>query len=226
VAAESKKTPRMNRPPSRCHILLIAGVALVAMAIAHALSLAGTAVSYRHIAVGPAVDLAIGLIAAGAFCAIRRAMHASRKALGDPDWALPAFGAIKALGAGRTIGLVLAIQFIALVAGEALEQRVAGVALVGLSALFGSTLAFAPLVHCAVGIVAGAILWFASREVCRHAAHVIGFVSAIVEWISRRADIAIAPPRDRRAIPVAPSHLRPIAFFLANRPPPFSVTLA
>jgi hypothetical protein len=206
-------------------MLLIAGVALVAMTGAHALSLLGRTTSYSHVALGPAAVLAVFLLSAGGVCAIRRMSDSIDRSPRDPDWALPAFGLIRAIGPARTMGFVLAIQMLSLFAGEALEQRIAGVALGGVAGLFGSTLVWAPVIHFAVGIAAGAILWIASREICRHSAQVVQLFRAVLNWLSRSADVVALKP-ELPVTPVAPAHLKPIAFFVANRPPPISVAIA
>jgi hypothetical protein len=215
-------------PPSRKthHLVLIFGIALVAMAAAHALTLGvGPASVYHHFALGPAGVLAGALLLIGIAGAFERILRSGGPPRGQDDWALPAFGAIRSIGPAKIVGMVLAFQFIALFASESLEQRVAGVAIGGIAGVFGSSLSIAPLVQLAFGVVAGLTLWLAAREICRHAAIVYRFVQASLAWISRRV-VPVAIRRDRLVTGANRAHEKPIAFNLANRPPPVSVRIA
>jgi hypothetical protein len=215
----------LGRSQTRSHLFLIAGVALAAMTAGHALIVALSGPSgYRHALQVPAVELAVVLVCVGAFAAIRGLFGASRDRQVQPDWALPSFEAIRALGPVRIASAVLAIQMSALVAGESLEQHLSGIALPGFAGLFGSTFAFAPLVHVAIGIACALLLWVASRETCRHAMEIIAFGRAIIAWLARPvAQRALKPGHTLPAASFALS--QPLAFNLANRPPPLSARL-
>ena len=217
---------RMIRSTPGSHALLIAAVALVAMAAAHALTMVPDSV-YHHIALGPSTELAAVLLGGSAACALRRLWHASRRdARPRPDWALPAFDAVARLGIARVISAVLAIQLAALFAGEALEQRLAGVTLAGIASLFGSTLWFAPLVHLLIGTLFGAALWASARSICAQAAALARLLRTAAMWLARGAQTAAPMRSASRPARVALAHLRPIAFFIANRPPPASIVFA
>jgi hypothetical protein len=193
------------------------------MTLAHELTLLGPATLYRHVAIMPIAETATLMLAVGLLEAVRRMVKRLGSDKCEPDWALPAFATIRRFGISRTVGLVLTIQMLSLFAGESFEQRAAGLSLTGFTALFGTTLAIAPLIHLAVGIAAGALLWFGAREICRHAIAVAEIMGAIVDWLSRKR--ALAPLRIVRATGaiVHGPHLEPVAYFLANRPPPISV---
>jgi hypothetical protein len=216
----------LDRSQTRSHLFLIAGVALAAMTAGHALIVALTGASgYRHAVQVPAVDLAAVLAGAGVFGAVRRLFGASRNRQLQPDWALPSFETIRALGPVRIASAVLAIQMSVLIAGESLEQHLSGVALPGFAGVFGSTFAFAPLVHVAIGVACALLLWIASRETCRHAIGIIAFSRALIAWLARPlAQRALKPGRTLPAASLALS--QPLAFNLANRPPPLSARLA
>lgn len=207
------------------HVIIIGAVALAAMTLAHELTLLGSSMLYRHVAVMPIAETAVLMLAVGVFSAVHKMVRRQASDTREPDWALPAFETIRRLGIAPTVGLVLTIQILSLAVGESFEQHAAGLSLTGLTALFGTTLAAAPLIHLAVGIVAGVLLWVGAREICRHANAVVEFVRAIVYWLSRKR--TLAPQRIVRssAAVVSAPHLEPIAYFLANRPPPISVNI-
>jgi hypothetical protein len=213
----------LDRSQTRSHLFLIAGFALVAMTAGHALVVALSGASgYRHVLQVPAVELAVVLVGVGAFAAVRRLFGASRNRQIQLDWALPAVEAIQALGPVRIASALLAIQLSALVAGESLEQQVSGIALPGFAGVFGSTFAFAPLVHVAIGIACALLLWIGARETCRHAVEIIAFGRAMIAWLAR--PIARRALNVGHTLPTASFALsQPLAFNLANRPPPLSV---
>lgn len=193
------------------------------MTAGHALVVALSAGSgYRHIVQAPAVELAILLVGAGALAAARRLFRTAGDRHTAPDWALPSLAAIRALGPVQIVCAVLAIQLSALVAGESLEQHLSGVALPGFAGAFGSTLAVAPLIHVAIGAAFALLLWIVAREAYRHATEIVGFGRAIVAWLARPTPLRV--PKLGRIRPAASFILsQPLAFKLANRPPPSSV---
>lgn len=194
------------------------------MTVAHELTLLGPATLYRHVAVAPIAETAILALIVGLAGAVRKFVTRYDDGACEPDWALPAFATIRRLGITRTVGLVLTMQMLSLAAGESFEQHAAGVSLTGLTALFGTTLVTAPLIHVAIGVAAGALLWFGAREISLHANAVAEIMRAIVDWLSPRH--ALAPQRvvGTNAAIVSAWHLEPVAYFLANRPPPISVS--
>src|SRR5579863_2961946 len=205
------------------HVIMIGAVALGAMTLAHELTLLGSATLYRHVAVVPIAEAATLMLALGLLSALQKIVKRQVHDTSEPDWALPSFATIRRLGIVHTVGLVLAMQALSLAASESFEQHAAGLSLTGLSAFFGTTLATAALIHLAVGVVAGTLLWSGAREICRHANAVAAIVHAIVDRFSRK--LALAPAQIVRAIAagVHAPHLEPIAYFLANRPPPIAV---
>jgi hypothetical protein len=193
------------------------------MTLAHELTMVAPAPLYRHVAVAPIAETAVFMLLIGLISALGKIVQRQGNDTREPDWALPAFQSIRRLGVGHTVGLVLMIQMLSLAAGESFEQHAAGVSLTGLTALFGTTLAAAPFIHLGIGITAGMLLWFGAREICGHASVVAGIIRAIVEWLSRER--SLVPHRVVRAsgAMVSAPHREPLAYFLANRPPPISV---
>jgi len=161
------------------HVIMIGAVALGAMTLAHELTLLGSATLYRHVAVVPIAEAATLMLALGLLSALQKIVKRQVHDTSEPDWALPSFATIRRLGIVHTVGLVLAMQALSLAASESFEQHAAGLSLTGLSAFFGTTLATAALIHLAVGVVAGTLLWSGAREICRHANAVAAIVHAI-----------------------------------------------
>ena len=216
----------MNRHNALNAFLLVFGTALAAMTAGHALVLSlGPPTGYAHTAQAPAIELALALLIA-AIGAIARSV--ARRVSESPriaDWALPAVSTVRSFGPARVIVAVVAIQSAALFLGEALEQHLSGVSLGGISGLYGSTLAIAPLVHLAIGIAAGALLSLVSRAACDNVRAAVAFIRAALTWLSRDKRPALPAFEFTLAVLSGPqSH--PIAHNLANRPPPASVRFA
>jgi len=121
----------------------------------------------------------------------------------------------------RLIPVLVGIQLATLFAGEAVEQRVAGVSLAGVEALFGSSLAFMPFVHIAIGIWAAVVLWLGARAVCDNVGAAVAFVRRVLAWLARThsAVTGSAGARSDRAVE---RRLLPLAHKIASRPPPLS----
>jgi hypothetical protein len=205
---------------SRLHYLLIAGVALAAMTAGHALTAGlGALAVYRHIAQGPASDLAAVLFATGVWAAVARLLKAGLSGERRQQRALAAFDAIRAMGPARVAAAIVPLQLLALASGESLEQRAAGVSVAGLAAIFGSALVWAPVIHIAIGSAAAIALWLASSEICQHANDALRRIAAIAAWLAPergvRGSTYLTINRACRLVAAAPLSTRS-----ANRPPP------
>jgi hypothetical protein len=206
-------------------LVLVGSVALVAMVVAHAITLGfGPPTPYHHVALGPAGLLAALLLVAGTVTALRRTTRRPSSRGREADWLLPAFASIRDAGAVQVIGIVVALELASLFASESYEQHVAGVAVSGIVALFGTASVAAPFVHVLLAIVAGIALWSASRAACEHADAIARFVRVALGLFVPRA-AAPSPRIDRRATVVPSCVSAPLAFFVANRPPPQSIRL-
>lgn len=205
---------------SRLQYLLIAGVALAAMTAGHALTAGlGALAAYRHIAQGPAADLAAILLAIAMWIAVARLLKAGLSGERRQQWALAPFEAIRAMGPARVVATIVPLQLLALAGGESFEQHAAGVAIAGIAAIFGSTLVWAPVIHIAIGSAAAIALWLAAREICEHAGDALRCIGAIATWLSPERGVRgsnyLTVNRVRRALTAAPLSTR-----FANRPPP------
>jgi hypothetical protein len=196
------------------------------MTAGHALVLAlGPPTGYAHIVQAPTIELAVVLGVATLIALARSLVRSLREHHDSSDWALPAISTIRSLGPARIIASVVVAHSAALFLGEALEQHASGVTLGGIAGLYGSTLAIAPLVHLAIAVAAGAILWLAARAVCENVRQAVVLVRAALAWLSRD-ERPSAPKIDRLVfVPCGPQS-KPIAHNLANRPPPASVRFA
>lgn len=217
----------MHSRGSRIYLAVLAGVALVAMSSGHALvMLLSPATGYRHVLQGPAVELGLVLLASAAICAAAQVFRALVGPQSASDWVLPAIVKLQALGPVRVIASIVTLQTVLLFAGETVEQKIAGTALAGAAGLFGSTLLVAPLIHFAVGIAAGLALWLLSCAICRHAASAFEILRAVFAWLARSLDVTSAPSRRRLALAALLPPRQPLAYRIANRPPPTSVRFA
>src|SRR5579864_4808080 len=208
------------------YVSLIAGAALAAMTLSHAFVLALDRVlgngqlGYHHVALVPALGLGALLLVWGVFSILRHLTRAADGTRTDADWLLPSLARIRSIGPLTISAAVLVLQTAALFAGESLEQHLAGVTLSGIPALFGSSLAVAPLLHFAVGIAAGLALWLSARAVCSYAAEAAAIVRAAAQWLSRITPDAATP--QLRALVLAADAVAPpvLSRRIANRPPP------
>ena len=213
----------MNRRTSLCAWLLICAVAIGAMASGHAAAVAmGGPSGYRHVAQVPLVGIAALCAMAGIALVLRRMESSARTSpTRDPDWVLPALASIERLGVARLIPALVGIQLVTLFAGEAVEQRIAGVSLAGVHALFGSPLAFVPFVHLAIGVFAAILLWLGARAVCDNVGVTVAFVRRVLAWLAR-ARSAVTVSRSASSDRATEYRHLPLAHKLASRPPPLS----
>jgi len=213
----------MNRRTGLCAWLLICAVAIGAMASGHAAAIAlGGSSGYRHVTQAPLVGIAALCAIAGIALVLRRIESSAKtSAVRDPDWVLPAFASIARLGVARLIPVLVGIQLATLFAGEAVEQRIAGVSLGGVQALFGSSLAFTPFVHIAIGISAAVILWLGARAVCDNVGVTIALVRRVLAWLGRTQSTVTAARSASSDRATEYRHL-PLAHKIASRPPPLS----
>jgi len=206
-----------------CAWLLISAGAIGAMTSSHAVAVAlGGSNGYRHTAQAPLVGIAALCAIAGIALVLRRIESSAKaSAVRGPDWVLPALVSIERLGVARLIPALVGIQLATLFAGEAVEQRIAGVSLAGVQALFGSPLAFMPFVHIAIGISAAVVLWLAARAVCDNVGIAVAFVRRVLAWLARTQP-AVTRSAGARRDRVTERRLLPLAHKIASRPPPLS----
>jgi hypothetical protein len=218
---------------------LIAAAALAAMVSGHALELwlenlrvfgEGRA-NYSHSMQALALEVAaILFVVVAATISWRFLQSALAKSglgrqtstiLHDPngsDFVLPALGCIARLGALRVALGLLSIQFASLIAGELLEQHLAGFN-GGLAAVIGPGHATAIAVHLVVGLIFALVVCRVARYVCGATRHLV----CVLATFLRRAHIRLHPTVEALRISnLAACRRRPplLALGLANRPPP------
>ena len=223
-SSERRKT--VNRSFFAGALLLIGAVGFAAMCAGHALVLAlGPSSTYRHTVQGPALEISAMLVAGVLVSTVKRLAAALRpQPRVTGDWALGAFAVIRDLGLTRVAAAVTLWQLGSLAVGEALEQRAAGVAIGGIAALIGSPLVVAPVIHVAIGLVAGTVLWLCACAAARHADALMALVRVALGWLSQsRRPIAQRVTPDR-ATPFVRRLL--VAYRLGSRPPPATLRLA
>jgi hypothetical protein len=134
---------------------------------------------------------------------------------------VPDFAAPRRIGSS-TIALVIAgIQLPTLIATELCEQRISGFAHPGLAAIFGAGHVTAPIIQLAMTALAALTLAALARMSCEHADDLLRAARTIVRIF------VVRPRRTPRAALVSCVFARvehpidhPLAFRLANRPPP------
>lgn len=216
----------MSQSPSVNRALIFIAVALAAMTVGHAMTLGmGSPMPYRHVALGPSSMFAAMLLVIGLGSTLARVHRGAKRGERDADWLLPAFAAIRDTGAVKVAGMVASLELLSLFANESLEQHVAGIAVGGIAAMFGTTFVGAPFLHVMIGIAAGVVLWWSSREACRHAVSIAHALRLALAWLQRCTERPRAAIQQRRFV-VTRRRRTPLAYRLANRPPPVSISLA
>ncbi len=208
---------------------LVVAFALAAMVAGHAIELAvenagllgdGVAV-YKHVAQGPAEMVMLGLVL---FAIVALSISIVRNIDSRQTTAasiVPALHALRRLGTGRIAVRVAVIQFPALIAAELAEQRLSNFAHPGLAAIFGWSHWTAPVIHCVMALIAAAALASFARMSCEHAEELVHAARALVRFLivapqeAPRLDAAVASRE-----PVERRQDHPLAFRIANRPPP------
>jgi hypothetical protein len=208
---------------------LLIAFALAATVFGHAIELAlenagvlgdGRA-AYSHNAQGPIEFFILGLTL---FTIIALAVSVFRS-IGSRQATIasivPAFAALRRMGTSKIALLIAGVQFPALIAAEICEQRVSGFAHPGLAAIFGAGHVTAPIIQLAMTALAALALAAFARMSCEHAddllraAHAIARIFVIAVRQAPRAAL-VASVFARAEHPID----HPLAFRLANRPPP------
>lgn len=211
------------------HWPLLVAFALAAMVSGHALELAlenagvlgdGRA-AYSHVAQGPAGLFILGLtmfavvaLVVSVVCSIgsRNTTIAS---------IVPAFAALRRVGPFRMALPIAGLQFPALVATELFEQRLSRFAHPGVAAIFGAGHVTAPIIQLAMTALAALALAALARMSCDHADDLLRAARTIARILTAarhqpRSAALVASICERAERPVD----HPLAFRLANRPPP------
>jgi hypothetical protein len=211
------------------HWPLLLAFALAAMVSGHALELglenAGvlgdSRAAYSHVAQGPAGLFTLGLllVALVALAASIVGSIGSRQATFASI--VPAFAALRRLGPTKIALLIAGLQFPALVVGELCEQRISGFAHPGLAAIFGAGHVTAPVIQLAMTLLAALALAALARMSCEHADDLLRAARTITRifvapFHQPPSDALVAAICARAEHPVD----HPLAFRLANRPPP------
>jgi hypothetical protein len=214
---------------------LLLAVALAAMTAAHALELAMENASlfgdgragYSHVAQGPIVDLAIALFLFAAGVLAIRLVRGVWPSNTQSDWMLPVLQEIRAMSVRGAALRIVSLQFPALVAAEFAEQRLSGIVHPSMAAVFGVGHLTAPFVQFAVGIIAAWVIVAFSRTVCAHAqqlARAGRAVATLFVAVPRRPTVRIALRSLLAICSSRPKRRAPLAFRIANRPPPAIAT--
>lgn len=211
------------------HWPLLAAFALAAMVSGHALELAlenaavlgdGRA-AYSHAAQGPAGLFILGLT----FCALVALAVSVLRSIGSRDATyasiVPVFAVLRRSGAPNISLMIAGLQFPALVATELFEQRLSGFAHPGLAAIFGAGHITAPIIQFAMTALAALALAALARMSCDHADDFLRAARAIARIFTAafhqsRGGALVASICEHAERPID----HPLAFRLANRPPP------